>query len=79
MEREKVKEQVIAFIQELIDGTQEEITEECGLMEDLDISSLEILTLIADLEEKFKIELEETYIRDILTVGDLVESVYNKL
>ena len=60
MDREQIKEKVIGFIQEIIDDKSVEITEEKGLMEDLDLSSLEIMTMVSDIEQEFDIVLEET-------------------
>lgn len=79
MDRENVKKTVFVFIQDILDGSEVEITEESGLMEELELSSLEIMTMVSDIEEKYHIVLSETDIRKIISVGDLVDCVYNKV
>ena len=77
MEREQIREIVIEFIQNIIDNDVE-ITEKSGLMEDLDLSSLEVMTLIADIEQEFQIVFAEDELRSIVFVGDIVNCIYNK-
>jgi acyl carrier protein len=54
---------------------EEEINEDSELLEDLGISSMDILMLMASLEEEFKISIPEKEIRKMYTVGDVVEVV----
>ena len=74
MDREHVKETVTELIRNIIDADVE-ITEESGLMEDLDLSSLEIMTMIADIEQEYQIVLGETELRSMVTVGDIVDCI----
>ena len=55
--------------------TDAEITEESELMEDLEISSMDVLYVISCLEEEFKIKVPEKLLRKVVTVGDVVEIV----
>lgn len=55
--------------------TDAEITEESELMEDLEISSMDVLYVISGLEEEFKIKVPEKLLRKVVTVGDVVEIV----
>ncbi|MBR2039689.1 MAG: acyl carrier protein [Phascolarctobacterium sp.] len=57
----------------------ESIQENDDLIEDLGISSMDILTLISYLEEEFNITITERMIRKVATVGDLVDLVQNAL
>ena len=45
-------------------------------MDELDLSSLEIMTMIADLEEQFQIQIPENDIRGMVTVGDMIDFIY---
>ena len=55
--------------------TEEEITADSELIEDLGISSMDVLFLISSLEEEFKIKVPEKEIRKIVTVGDVVDTI----
>lgn len=56
-----------------------DLQESDELVEDLGISSMDILTLISFLEEEFGISITERMIRKIVTVGDLVDLIQNSL
>lgn len=53
----------------------EEITEDSELIDDLDISSMDILFLISCIEEEFNIKVPEKAIRKMFTVGDVANVV----
>ena len=42
-------------------------------MDDLDLSSMEILTVVADLEETFGLRIPEKELRNFVTIGDLAD------
>ena len=54
-------------------GPADEVTEDSVLMDDLDLSSMEILTIVADLEETFGIRIPEKELRGFVTVSDLAD------
>ena len=74
MNREAICQRVIDLFATMAD-TEEEITADSELIEDLGISSMDILFLISSLEEEFKIKISEKQMRQIVTVGDVVEVV----
>ena len=55
--------------------TADEITADSQLIEDLDISSMDVLYLISSLEEEFKIKVSEKAIRRMATIGDVAEII----
>ena len=42
-------------------------------MDDLDLSSMEILTIVADLEETFGLRIPEKELRNFVTISDLAD------
>ena len=78
MSEEKILEKVIAVFATMAD-TDDEITAESELMEDLNISSMDILMLMTTLEEEFKITIPEKEIRKMVTVGDVVQVISEKV
>lgn len=53
----------------------EEISAESELIEDLDLSSMDVMFLISSLEEEFHISVPEKEIRKMVTVGDVVQII----
>ena len=73
MGREEIFRFIVSVFETLIEVN--EIQESDELVEDLGISSMDILTLISYLEEEFDIRITERMIRRVVTVGDLVDLV----
>ncbi len=53
----------------------EEITEDSELIDDLEISSMDILFVMSCLEEEFQVNVSEKDIRKMYTVGDVANVV----
>lgn len=53
----------------------EEITEDSELIDDLEISSMDILFVMSCLEEEFQVKVSEKDIRKMYTVGDVANVV----
>lgn len=65
---EKVK-QIIAGKMSI---SEEEITVDTKLKEDLQADSLDMVELVMAAEEEFGVEIEEDAVREFVTVGDVV-------
>lgn len=52
---------------------------EMRLIEDIQLDSIQLMTLAMEVEDRFRICLEEEDEAEIKTVGDLVETVETKL
>ena len=77
MHREEIFRFIVNILATLIDV--KDIRESNELIEDLGISSMDILTLISYLEEEFNIRITERMIRRVVTVGNLVDLVQKAL
>lgn len=73
MSREEILEKVIELFSTMTDV--EEINEDSELMEDLDISSMEILTLVTSIEDEFQIQIPEKSLRKMVTIGNVADVV----
>ena len=62
---------VIAALQKSLMLEPERLTPTTLLVDDLGVSSLDRFELLMDLEEEFKIEMDETDLVTVRTVGDL--------
>ena len=73
MERAEIISQITAILEDVAEVSPEDVTESSVLMDDLDLSSMEILTIVADLEETFGLRIPEKELRNIVTMGHLVD------
>ena len=74
MERAEIISQILAILEDVAEVSPEDVNEDSVLMDDLDLSSMEILTIVADLEETFGLRIPEKELRKFVTMADyLVE------
>ena len=73
MERAEIISQITAILEDVAEVSPEDVTESSVLMDDLDLSSMEILTIVADLEETFGLRIPEKELRNFVTMVDLVD------
>ena len=67
-----MKKEVIKIIANIMEIPEKKIKMENTLIGDLDLESLDIVTLIAKLEEKYQIEIPDEEIKKMQTVEDVV-------
>lgn len=68
-------EKVRDIICEQFDQEPDQITENTLLKEDLDADSLDLVDLVMSFEDEFQIEVPEEEVRNIKTVGDIVNYI----
>lgn len=73
MVNEEILERVIALFSTM--SEEEEINEDSALIDDLGISSMDVLFLISCMEEEFNIKVPEKAIRKMFTVGDVADVI----
>jgi acyl carrier protein len=74
--RDKVVQHLIAASDEEFDAAQ--VTDQTTLRKDLDLSSLQAVTLVMDLEDEFGVTIEDEEIESLETVGDVLAMVTQK-
>ena len=74
MERSEIVSQILAILEDVAEISPEDVTEDSVLMDDLDLSSMEILTVVADLEETFGLRIPEKELRE----DNIIPSVFNR-
>ena len=79
MNREMIIEKIQNVIAVAADIDIEDIQPESELVDDLELSSLEVFTIAGELEGVFHIRLRENDLRSVVTVEDLAAAVENKL
>lgn len=73
MTNENILKQVITLLSKMTDAN--EIQADSEIIDDLDISSMDVLVLICHIEEEFEIKISEKKIRKIVTVNDIVNII----
>lgn len=56
-----------------------ELTESSHLVADLGIDSLGVMEVIADVEDKFALHVPDEALRDVNTVGDVIQAIQGRL
>ncbi|MFC1733446.1 acyl carrier protein [candidate division KSB1 bacterium] len=70
----KTQEKIIEIIKENITW-ENDISLDMHLTQDLGIDSLDMLMIVNTLEDEYSIEVEENCIKDLKTIGDVVEKL----
>ena len=66
-------ERTVNILKEYIDDEGYEITRDSALIDDLGLSSLEVINIVAAFEDEFEIEVPDRVIPTLRTVGDIVD------
>ncbi|MCR5721783.1 MAG: acyl carrier protein [Lachnospiraceae bacterium] len=78
MDREEITRIVTDELADIIKIDKSKITPTSSLIDDLDISSLEILVLIGNLEAKTGVSISQEDTADIETVSDIVDKIMGR-
>ena len=66
-------EKTVEILKEYIDNDEIKITKDSALVDDLGLSSLEVINIVAAFEDEFGIEVPDRIIPTLRTVGDIVD------
>lgn len=75
MNKQEIIKAITAVISKVADIPAGDIRPDSLLMDDLELSSLEIMTMLPVIEKTFGIRINEKAMRNILTVGDMAEGI----
>ena len=75
MDREKVTEDIRTILVEQLGVEPGEVREEASFQEDLNADSLDLVELIMEMEDRFKLKIPDEDAEKIVTVGDAVDYV----
>jgi len=76
--REKVRSEIHALLAEHAErGTT--IADASGLVADLGLDSLGVMEILAEIEDKFALQVPDETLRDVETVGDVVAEIQKHL
>ncbi len=75
MERDKVVDEVRSILVEQLGVDASDVTEEASFQEDLNADSLDLVELIMEMEDRFKVKIPDEEAEKITTVGKAVDYV----
>lgn len=67
-----MKKEVIKIIAGIAEVPEKSINENTNLLADLDLESLDLVTLISEIETKYELEIPDKEIKKIQTVSDII-------
>lgn len=70
-----VLEKVKAILADQFDAEEDSIVAETTIQEDLGADSLDVVDLLMTIEDEFEVEIPDTEIENLKTVGDLVKYI----
>ncbi len=79
MEKKEILQKIKEKLNDEFKIQEDQITEDATFMEDLGLDSLDISTLLQDVETMFDVRIPDDDLDSIQTVGDLVEYLHKKL
>ena len=79
MSSEEIFEKVKAIIVDQLGAEESAITLESSFIDDLEADSLDIVELIMAIEEEFSIEIPDADAEKVVTVGDVVDYIKEKV
>ena len=68
-------DRVKAILCEQLDVEDEKVTMDSNIADDLGADSLDVVDLVISLEDEFGLEVPDELIKDVKTVGDLVNYI----
>ncbi len=75
---DNILNEIKLIIEDIADVSGDDIKEDSSMIEDLDLTSLEIMGIVSEIESKFSVKLSEEEMLGISTVKDLVEIIEAK-
>lgn len=75
MEREQIIQAIRNIMHDITDIPLDELLEDVSIVDDLDMTSIEILTSIGRIEEACKVRFQEDRLGEFVTIGDIADYI----
>lgn len=79
MENADIITNIMESIEKVADISQEEMACDSAFVDDLDMSSLECMLLISELEKIFSIKIPAKKLRELFTIQDMANYISNEI
>ncbi len=70
-----MKNEIIELISKTLGISKKKITEKTNLTADLDVESLDLVSLVVAFEQKYNIEIPDQDIKNLQTVEDIIKYI----
>lgn len=70
-------QEIIEELAQYTDVPAEQINETSNLIDDLELNSFDVLTIVSDFEDQYGIHISDEQIMEFKTVGDIEEFLEN--
>lgn len=70
-----MEKEVIELISSTLEVDKKSINKDTDLLNDLDVESLDLVDLVTAFEDKYSVEIADKDIKDLHTVGDIVNYI----
>ena len=74
-----IRDTMLDILGEIVEVDLESIDSDTKLQTDLELTSLDVVNLITEFEDRFEIEIPDEDIRGFLTVGDMEKYLVQKI
>ena len=74
-----IEKRVINILKAEANAGERDITLQSDLQDDIGLESIDIITVVFELEDEFNIEIPDQDIENVKTAGDIVRYVQNKV
>jgi acyl carrier protein len=79
MNRSEMRNLIIATLARHLNVSEQRVTESADLCEDLGADSLDVVELVLEFEEMFKVEIPDDDVEQITTVGNTIDYLLGKV
>jgi len=79
MNRSEMRNLIIATLARHLNVSEQRVTEDADLCDDLGADSLDVVELVLEFEEMFKVEIPDDDVEQINTVGNTVDYLLGKV
>jgi acyl carrier protein len=79
MDRQELRKVLSELLEETTGETRAEVNEEQALQDGLGLDSVDMFTLIVEIQSRFKIKIATEELAAVNTVGDLLDVLQGKL
>ena len=79
MDRQELKTVLAELLEETTGETYPDVTEDQSLMEGLGLDSVDMFSLVVEVQTKFKVKIASEELMTIVTVGDILNLLEAKL
>lgn len=79
MDRESIRESLVTYLEDDLGEKLPSFGDEVNIREELGLDSVDVVSLVMQIERQFRVRLESTELEAIVTVGNLLDLLQSKV